>query len=105
MKIVYWKGFRTYIGLMFRFPKKDTIYILDLGKEKNIGAHTMFCLTSLDMYFLDENLNIVRYYKNVKPFRIINMKEKFRYLIEGREIEEKDIEEVKNYLKSINLVK
>lgn len=95
MNIIYLTGFKTYIGTMFR-KVKDEVYILDLKKERKASVHTYFCLQELDIFLVNEKLEIVESYKNIKPFRVIFPKNKFRYIIEGRNLDEN---KVKNIIK------
>jgi len=90
---------------MFQIPKKDTIYILDAGKDRKEIIHTIFCLKPLDMYLLNSKGEIVEYHKKVKPFRIIIPKKEFRFLIEGLDLKEKDIKNVIDYLSSKKLIR
>jgi len=98
-KIVYWKGLNAIFGLMFKIPKENTLYVLDIGKRKKANIHTFFCLKNLDIFLLDEKLNIVEFYKNVKPFRIIFPKKEFRYIVEGVSVSFEDIEYIRNNFK------
>ena len=83
---------------MLQKPKEDTIYILDLGKDKKADVHTFFCLEPLDIVLLDSNLNIILHKKNVKPFSIFLPREKFRYIVEGKSISQEDLEEARRFL-------
>jgi len=76
----------------------EEIYVLDIGKEKEIEIHTFFCLKSMDIVLLDNSLRVVGFYKNVRPFSIIFPKTKFRYVIEGKNITEEDIKYISNCL-------
>ena len=67
----------------------NKIYVLDLGKEKKEIIHTFFCLESFDIALLNEKKGIVGFYENVKPFRIIFPKNKFRYVVEGKNLKNK----------------
>ncbi|MEM4959041.1 MAG: hypothetical protein QXX12_04100, partial [Nanopusillaceae archaeon] len=60
---------------------------------------TFFCFNKIDIFLLNEKLEIVEFYKEVPPFRIIIPKNKFRYIIEGLNLDEKTIrEEVRSSL-------
>lgn len=54
------------LGLMF---KKNINYSLVFNKCKSI--HTFFMLEEIDIIAFDKNDNILKVYKNVKPWRII----------------------------------
>ena len=98
-KIVYWKGLRAIIGLIFQLPDRNTIYILDLGEDRVADVHTFFCLKDLDIVLISGNLDIVGRYLGVKPFRIIFPKRKFRFIVEGLNLSEKDMERAISFIK------
>lgn len=54
-------------GLMF--IKKEKSFNL-LLKDCN-SVHTCFMKFNLDIFCLDKNFNVIKTYKNIKPFRII----------------------------------
>ncbi|MEM4460555.1 MAG: hypothetical protein QW038_00425 [Nanopusillaceae archaeon] len=84
---------------MFKFLKEGEIYVLDTGREIEDIIHTFFCFNKIDIFLLNEKLEIIDYYKNVPPFRIIIPKRKFRYVVEGLNLNEKIIrEEVRSSL-------
>lgn len=98
-KIIILKGSKIYFGVMFKFLKENEIYVLDAGKEIKEIIHTFFCFNKIDIFLLNEKLEIVEFYKEVPPFRIIIPKNKFRYIIEGLNLDEKTIrEEVRSSL-------
>jgi len=100
--IKYFGPIRSFIGLMFQLPKKDTIYILDLKKDVEDGfVHTFFCLKPLDIYLYDSNFELVQYSKKLKPFKILVPKKKFRYIIEGLDINDDMLRYSIKYLKSL----
>ncbi|MFZ8856169.1 MAG: hypothetical protein ACO2OX_03195 [Candidatus Nanopusillus sp.] len=100
--IKYFGPIRSFIGLMFQLPKKDTIYILDLKKDVEGGfVHTFFCLKTLDIYLYNSNFELVQYYKKLKPFRILVLRKKFRYIIEGLDINDDMLNYSIEYLKSL----
>lgn len=66
-----------FIGLMF---KKNTNYAL-LLKNTN-GIHTFFMFQNIDVYLLDNNYNIIKTYKNIKPWRIILPKKGVKHTLE-----------------------
>ena len=98
-RIVYWKGLRAIIGLIFQIPDKNTIYILDLGKDKIVDVHTFFCFKDLDIVLISSNLEIIGWYSRVKPFRVIFPKRKFRFIVEGLNISKKDVERAISFIK------
>jgi len=98
-EVVYWKGIRAIIGLIFQIPDKNTIYLLDLGKNKLADIHTFFCLRDIDIVLISENLEIVGCYLRVKPFRVIFPKRKFRFIVEGVDISKKDVNTVISFIK------
>ncbi|MDD5178419.1 MAG: DUF192 domain-containing protein [Candidatus Nanoarchaeia archaeon] len=75
--------FSKFLGFRFSLNKKK-ILIFDLGKEKRIGAtiDMFFVFFPLDVYWLDENKNIVDTRKKLKPFRIAVPRTKARYIVE-----------------------
>lgn len=58
--------FQRLLGLMF---KKNINYALLFNKCKSV--HTFFMFMNIDILALDNNDNIIKTYKNVKPGRII----------------------------------
>ncbi|MGC9079324.1 MAG: hypothetical protein ACP5G1_01150 [Nanopusillaceae archaeon] len=105
-KIKYFGFFRSIIGLMFQIPDKNTIYILDLGKDReDADVHTFFCLKPLDIYLYDSNLNLVGYKKNMKPFRVYRPRKKFRYVIEGIDLNEDKLKYALEKLKSFEFAR
>jgi len=67
-------------GLMFRFSKKDLVFINKVPKRINL--HTLFVFYSIDILFLDENKRIIKYYKCVKPFTFYIPGIKSKYILE-----------------------
>lgn len=65
-------------GLMF--SKKKNL-IIDLKKESPAMIHMFFVFYKADIYWLDEQLNIVDY-KKASPFTIHKPKSKARYVVE-----------------------
>ena len=80
-KIIKIKEANTYlkklIGLMF---KKNIDYGL-LFYNTN-GIHTFFMFQSIDVALLDKDYNIVKMFKNVKPWRVILPKKNVNHTLE-----------------------
>ena len=74
----FWKKF---IGLMFSRPK-NIVFVLD--SETKIGAiiHMFFVFHSIDVYWLDPDLNIVDKRICLRPFRIAVPRKKAMYVVE-----------------------
>jgi len=85
-KVYFLKGIKAVIGVMFKNIKEGEIYVLDIGEEKKEIIHTFFCLKPIDIFIFDGNFNLIEAHKNVKPFRIIVPKKKFRYVVEGLDL-------------------
>ena len=73
--------FTKFRGLMFS-KKKNLIF--NLNKESRINSiiHTFFVFYNIDVYWLDQNKNIVDFRLKVKPFTIKIPKKKAKYIIE-----------------------
>jgi len=98
-KVYFLKGIKANIGVMFKNIKEGEIYVLDVGKEEKEIIHTFFCLKPIDIFIFDSNFNLIEMHKNVKPFRIIVPKRKFRYVVEGLNLDlDKIREEVQSSL-------
>ena len=68
-------------GLMFS-SKKKLVFVL--GNESRINSiiHTFFVFYNLDIYWLDNKMNIVDFRLNVKPFTVKIPKYKAKYIVE-----------------------
>lgn len=78
LKIIEAKTFNMRLfGLMF---KNKTNYGLKFNNCKSI--HTFFMKFNLDVYAYDKNDNLIKTYKNIKPWRIIIAPLKTKYIIE-----------------------
>ena len=73
--------FKKFRGLMFSKPK-NLVFVLD--RETRIGAivHMFFVFYSINVYWLDKNMNIVDKKINLKPFRIAIPKKKAKCIVE-----------------------
>lgn len=96
--IIYWKGIRANIGLMFQIPKQNTIYILDLGTDRRSLIHTFFCFRPIDIVLINSKLEMVGKYYKVYPFRAIFPKTSFRFIIEGVDLNDIDLKFAKEYI-------
>ena len=73
--------FTKFRGLMFS-KKKNLIFNLNKESRINSIVHTFFVFYTIDVYWLDENKNIVDFRLNVKPFTIKIPKKRAKYIIE-----------------------
>ena len=73
--------FTKFRGLMFS-KKKNLIFKLNKESRINSIIHTFFVFYTIDVYWLDENKNIVDFRLNVKPFTIKIPKKRAKYIIE-----------------------
>ena len=65
-------------GLMFVSKEKKFKLII-----KNCNSvHTCFMNFNLDIYCLDQNYKIIKFYKNIKPFRLILPVKKTKHILE-----------------------
>lgn len=73
-------------GLMFRRPIKNRALVFIFDKMKNpmeIAIHNIFVFFSIDVYYLNSNLEVVDYVKNFKPFSLFfKPKYKAKYVVE-----------------------
>lgn len=75
------KGWRTYIGLMFRTRKTESL-LFDFGNEKIQDIHSIWVFFPFIALWFDDNYNLVSFYK-AEPFRLYMSSIKpARYLIE-----------------------
>lgn len=75
----------TAIGLMFQRLKDGEAMLLDLKKEKRADIHTFFLLHSIDVAWLNNDLQVKSLAKKVKPFKPwVSPKTKSRYIVEMR---------------------
>ena len=74
----FWKKLR---GLMLSKPKN---IVLVLEKETRIGAmiHMFFVFYSIDVYWLNNEFEVVDKRINLKPFRFAMPCEKAKYIVE-----------------------
>ncbi len=72
------KFFDRFLGLMFRFKKID--YGICFPNCNSI--HTFFMFQNIDVIMTDKNHNIIKYYPNLKPWRIILPKKNVYYVYE-----------------------
>ncbi len=73
--------FSKFKGLMFS-KKKNLVFVLNKESRFNSGIHTFFVFFPINVYWLDEEKNIVDFRINVKPFSIIIPKKKAKYVVE-----------------------
>jgi len=66
-------------GLMFS-KKKTALFIFKT--PRSITIHTWFMFYPIDLFFLDEQKNIIEVKKNMKPFSIYQSKNKAHFLVE-----------------------
>ena len=72
-------SFSHFMGL--RFSKFKNL-IFDFGLSRKEIIDMFFVFYPIDVIFLDSNKKVVEIKENFKPFRIYNMREKARYMIE-----------------------
>ncbi|MBW2998815.1 DUF192 domain-containing protein [Candidatus Woesearchaeota archaeon] len=72
-----WSQFR---GLMF--SKKKTL-IFEFKRSSRINLHMFFVFFKINLYFLNENKEVIEIKKDFKPFTIYLSKKKARYVIES----------------------
>ena len=68
-------------GLMFSHRKN---LVLVLGRESRFNSiiHTFFVFFNIDVYWLDDQKNIVDFRLNVRPFTLKIPKYKAKYVVE-----------------------
>ena len=81
--VIIYKNFFNLLGGL-RFSKKKQPLLLVLNKETrfNTVIDTFFVFYSIDILWLDKNMKIVDFRKNVKPFTFKIPKKKAKYIIE-----------------------
>lgn len=77
-ELIYCKGFRKFIGLMFTKPK---CAIIDLGRITTPSMHNLFVFYSLKLLFFDEDIRLVGE-GFLKPFRFFRATKKARFVLE-----------------------
>lgn len=70
-----------FLGLMFRFPKNDGL-LFDFKKEQFISLHMFFVFFPIDIVYLNNNKEIIKIIKKVRPFTPYIPSIKCRYIIE-----------------------
>lgn len=66
--IKFCKNFKNrLLGMMFKKNKNNTIYFF----PKCNSIHTFFMFKHIDIIMTDKNNNIIKCYKNFKPWKII----------------------------------
>jgi len=68
------------LGLMFR---KDGEMLFDFLFDVRFSVWTPFMRFSLDVFFLDKNLNVVDVKRNLVPWKFYKSKKKYRYFFES----------------------
>jgi len=90
-EITVYKGLGTLKGLMFKKIKNDGAILIFNG-ENFIAIHTFFVFNKIDLIYLNENKEVTKIKRGVKPFRIL-APEKAKYILELKtknNIKEKD---------------
>lgn len=73
------KGWKNFLGLMFRKEKKTCL--LTSNKAKKWSIHTWFCHHPLNIYFLNEQ-GVVVEKTTMKPWRMYTSRKKAHYALE-----------------------
>jgi len=74
--------FERGIGLMFRIKiPTDIAYIFYLDNKERY-FHTFFCFRFINFIFLNENREVIMVKNRVRPFSLIKIPEKTKYVIE-----------------------
>lgn len=66
-------------GLM---GKEEGQMLFVYEKETRQSFHTFFMRFSIDMFFFDKDFNVVQIRKNVRPWRLISPRVKYKYVYE-----------------------
>lgn len=72
------------LGLMFKRPKNNTLYVFDFKKSVKISFHMFFVPSAIDLYLLNNKREIVEMRKNFRPFQIHYPQHDFYYAIETK---------------------
>ncbi|MBR9692583.1 DUF192 domain-containing protein [Candidatus Woesearchaeota archaeon] len=70
------------LGLMFRKPQPDTLYVFNFSREVKLSFHMLFVFWSIDLYLLDKKGSIVEMQKDFWPFTTYRPRKHFWYAIE-----------------------
>ena len=70
---------------MFRLKPK--ILVFEFDKDVKESLHMMFMFFPIDVLFLDKNKKVVEIKKNFRPFTVYFPKNKYRYVIEAKELD------------------
>jgi len=70
--------YERFKGLMF-VPKEKAFNLLITNCN---SVHTCFMKFNLDIYCLDKDYKILKFYKNIKPFRFILPHRKVKHILE-----------------------
>ena len=74
------------LGLMFRFPKENGL-ILWFNKEKYVALHTFFVFFPIDIIYLNNDKEVVKIRRNIKPFIALIPHVKCKYIVELKNAE------------------
>ena len=73
--------FSKFRGLMFS-RKKNLVLVLKKESKFNAIIHMFFVFYSIDVYWLDQDKNIVDFRRKLLPFTIAIPKGKAKYIVE-----------------------
>ena len=82
--VLYKNIIQHFIGLMFKIPKNDGI-LMHFNKENIIRLHTFFVFFRIDIVYFDDNKNVVKIIKNVRPFKFYIKGVKCKYILEVKD--------------------
>ena len=78
--ITFTTHFQHLVGLMLR--KHPTIAILEYPQPQIIPIHTWFMFYTINLYYLNENYDLIETKQNLRPFSHYTPRNKSIYVVE-----------------------
>ena len=72
------------LGLMFRFPKNDGLLFL-FNRGKKVSLHMVFVFFPIDIIYFNEEKEVIKVLKNVKPFVPYIKSVECKYILEVKD--------------------
>lgn len=83
MRVVrFTNWFTQSLGLMFRRPRPDTVYVFDFGRPVQHRFHMWFVFAPIDVHFLDGKGIVVDRKRGFTPFSTYRPAKRYRYAVE-----------------------
>ena len=80
--VVFDSVLAKFIGLRFKDVKQDAAYLFPISWSSLCIVDTFFVRSTIDIFFLDENLRVLKARKNISPFKLIMPCRNARFVLE-----------------------